>query len=131
MSKRPKLLPKNLLFEYTCPITSAVELLYRYTTDGYYPTHLGDHLNNNRYQVIHKLGWGGQCTVWVIRDAELGRHVAVKISTAEQYPEVTRRQLQTLRLLATRSSTSRNHAGCTRTMELPGLSFVGGPEWYA
>ncbi len=44
------------------------EPLARYRKGGYHPTHLGDMLNNGRYNIVHKLGWGGYATVWLARD---------------------------------------------------------------
>jgi hypothetical protein len=44
------------------------EPLHRYRRGGYHPIHLGDFLNNGRYRILHKLGWGGYSTVWAARD---------------------------------------------------------------
>lgn len=51
---------------YTCDINT--EPLHRYQRGGYHPVHLGDYLNNGRYKILHKLGWGGYSSVWVARD---------------------------------------------------------------
>jgi serine/threonine protein kinase len=37
---------------------------------------------NARYEVVHKLGWGSFCTVWLARDHDKERYVAVKIMSA-------------------------------------------------
>ncbi|KAH8645382.1 kinase-like domain-containing protein [Tricladium varicosporioides] len=61
-----------------------VENLEDYQAGGYHPIHLGDHLGNTgRYHVIHKLGHGGFSTVWLCRDSEEGKYVAVKVLTAD------------------------------------------------
>ncbi|XP_014561916.1 hypothetical protein COCVIDRAFT_33148 [Bipolaris victoriae FI3] len=49
------------------------EPLYRYCKGGYHPVHLGDYLNNERYKILHKSGWGGYSTVWAARDTRVGR----------------------------------------------------------
>lgn len=44
------------------------EPLQRYKPGGYHPTHLGDSLKSGRYQILHKIGWGGYATVWLAKD---------------------------------------------------------------
>jgi serine/threonine-protein kinase SRPK3 len=44
------------------------EPLHRYYKGGYHSVHLGDFLNNGRYRILHKLGWGGYSIVWAVRD---------------------------------------------------------------
>ena len=39
-----------------------------YRPGGYHPVALGDTLKDGRYQIRHKLGYGGYSTVWVARD---------------------------------------------------------------
>ena len=46
----------------------AAEPLDRYRDGGYHPVHLGDFYNGGRYKVLHKLGWGGYATVWLLFD---------------------------------------------------------------
>jgi hypothetical protein len=45
-----------------------VEPIHRYRPGGYHPIHLGDSLKFGRYQILHKLGWGGYATVWLAKD---------------------------------------------------------------
>ncbi|KAG6805667.1 hypothetical protein H0H93_004319, partial [Arthromyces matolae] len=54
------------------------EMLDNYNADRYYPVVCGDVLNS-RYQVIQKMGFGATSTVWLSRDLEERRHVALKI----------------------------------------------------
>ncbi|TKA76118.1 hypothetical protein B0A49_03666 [Cryomyces minteri] len=75
------------------------ESLYRYRPGGYHPVHLGDFLSNGRYEVVHKLGFGGYSTVWLARDHHLKRYVAVKIVVSEV--GVKTRELHVLRVLST------------------------------
>jgi hypothetical protein len=51
---------------YICDIDA--EPLYRYKKGGHHPVHLGDLMHDGRYQIVHKLGWGGWSTVWAARD---------------------------------------------------------------
>ncbi|KAM0415651.1 hypothetical protein ACHAPT_013401 [Fusarium lateritium] len=61
-----------------------VEPLENYHVDGYHPVELGDCLGaSGQYHVLHRLGHGGFSTVWLCRDTQHGRYVAVKIMMAE------------------------------------------------
>ncbi|KAL2066503.1 hypothetical protein VTL71DRAFT_2574 [Oculimacula yallundae] len=48
--------------------------------ERYYPARIGDVLSA-RYQIVGKLGFGNSSTVWLARDLQAHRHVAVKIFT--------------------------------------------------
>ena len=62
--------PSNVLFEE--------ENFLHYRPGGFHPVALGDTLKDGRYQIQHKLGYGGFSTVWVARDH---RHVAALLTT--------------------------------------------------
>lgn len=65
-----------------------LEALESYAEGGYHPVHLGDCLGfDGRYRVIHKLGFGSFSTVWLCRDTEKDRYVALKIATADAAAE--------------------------------------------
>ncbi|KAK4246705.1 kinase-like domain-containing protein [Corynascus novoguineensis] len=57
---------------------------YKYGPGGFCPIELGDRVAN-RFIVLHKLGYGGIVTVWLVRDEELrhGRYVALKVVSAD------------------------------------------------
>ncbi|KAF8543884.1 kinase-like domain-containing protein [Trichophaea hybrida] len=55
----------------------------RYRPGGYQPVHLDDKLNNGRYVVEHKLGYGSYATVWLVHDLHQNRDVALKLLTAD------------------------------------------------
>lgn len=55
-----------------------VESLERYCAGGYHPVRIGDRLHN-RYQIIHKLGFGTYSTAWLSLDEMTKTHVALKI----------------------------------------------------
>ncbi|KAG6003520.1 hypothetical protein E4U21_001920 [Claviceps maximensis] len=59
------------------------EGFFSYDPGGYHPVCLGDTFKDNRYRVIHKLGWGGHATVWLARDTVFKIWVALKIERAE------------------------------------------------
>ncbi|KAH8429360.1 uncharacterized protein LDX57_007024 [Aspergillus melleus] len=55
------------------------EELSRYRPGGYHPVKLGDTFQNGRYEIRHKLGWGGFSTVWLARDKLRDQWVSLKI----------------------------------------------------
>ena len=58
-----------------------VENLDGYCAEWYHPAYINDEFANGRYRVIHKLGYGSYSTVWLGRDQEEQRYVALKIAT--------------------------------------------------
>ena len=69
---------------YLGGLNEDLEDLEFYQLGGYHPIHLGDELGPpGRYRVIHKLGHGGFGTVWLCRDSQASRYVAVKVMTAD------------------------------------------------
>ena len=51
-----------------CNLLHTQENLIKYLPGGYHPVHLGDNFKDGRYQIHHKLGWGGFSTVWLAKD---------------------------------------------------------------
>ncbi|KAK5937051.1 hypothetical protein PMZ80_010591 [Knufia obscura] len=64
-----------------CPGSN--EDLEKYEVGGFHPVNLGDTFKNGRYVVIQKLGFGGFSTVWLARDLQQSRYVALKLTTAQ------------------------------------------------
>lgn len=60
----------------------SVEDVKRYREGEYHPVQLGDEFCDGRYRVVHKLGWGSYSTVWLARDQQANRNVALKIIVA-------------------------------------------------
>ncbi|PWY80089.1 kinase-like protein [Aspergillus eucalypticola CBS 122712] len=77
------------------------EKLSKYRPGGYHPVSLGDTFKDDRYQIHHKLGWGGFSTVWLAYDKEKNQWVSVKIMRA--HTSQGSRGLYNLQLLADRS----------------------------
>lgn len=59
-----------------------VEDIEKYRPGGYHPVNLYDILNG-KYKIVHKLGHGGFATVWLARDLQENRYVALKILIAD------------------------------------------------
>lgn len=55
----------------------------KYKPGGFHPVHLGDTFENGRYRVVHKLSYGGFSTVWLARDEDDKKWVALKIVDAK------------------------------------------------
>lgn len=58
------------------------EYLEQYCAGGYHPVKLGDEFSNHQYRIVHKLGFGSYSTVWLAKDAQSKKHVAIKINAA-------------------------------------------------
>ncbi|KAG7450208.1 kinase-like protein [Guyanagaster necrorhizus] len=77
-----------------------------YNAGGYLPVKLNDTFKNNRYRVIRKLGWGHFSTVWLVKDAHLQRHSALKVvKSAARYAETARDEIKLLSQVASFSPT--------------------------
>ena len=69
-------------------VTAEEEDSEDYCKGGYHPVHVGETFKDGRYVVVRKLGWGHFSTVWLSRDTETGRHVALKVvRSAAHYTE--------------------------------------------
>ena len=59
-----------------------------YRPGGFHPVHIGDRFSTaGRFRVIHKLGRGGLATVWLCRDQDTQKYVALKIIIADESRE--------------------------------------------
>ncbi|KAK6217002.1 protein kinase domain protein [Colletotrichum tabaci] len=59
-----------------------VESLDFYRPGGYHPIEMGVRLRD-RYLVVHKLGFGSYSTLWLARDEQLAKYVAIKVGAAD------------------------------------------------
>ena len=59
-----------------------------YCKGGYHPVYVGEKYKDGKYVIVRKLGWGHFSTVWLSREVESGRHVALKVvRSAAHYTE--------------------------------------------
>lgn len=80
-----------------------------YCKGGYHPVTVGETFKNGKYVVVRKLGWGHFSTVWLSRDVESGRHVALKVvRSAAHYTETA---IDEIKLLQKIVQANPNHPG--------------------
>ncbi|KAJ7224492.1 hypothetical protein GGX14DRAFT_650739 [Mycena pura] len=60
-----------------------VEDLNYYCPGGFHPVHLNDTFKDDRYTVVHKLGYGTYATVWLVKDAYTGKYASLKILASD------------------------------------------------
>ncbi|KAG6253310.1 hypothetical protein E4U24_008321 [Claviceps purpurea] len=63
-------------------LVEGVEDISQYRLGRYHPIHIDDRLNN-RYRVVHKLGYGSFSTVWLALDEKTPKYVAIKVGTTD------------------------------------------------
>ncbi|PPQ86170.1 hypothetical protein CVT24_002445 [Panaeolus cyanescens] len=62
----------------TARLKDQAEPQQRYQKGGYHPVHPGE-IYNDRYRVIHKLGWGISSTIWLVQDTRSQSMAAMKV----------------------------------------------------
>jgi len=62
-------------------LLEGTESAYAYRPGGLHPIDIGDILAD-RYSIVHKLGHGGWSTIWLAKDQQLQKYVAVKLGIA-------------------------------------------------
>ncbi|KAI8337005.1 kinase-like domain-containing protein [Chlamydoabsidia padenii] len=68
-----------------------------YKQGGYHRVVIGDTLQDGRYKIQLKLGWGHFSTVWLAYDSKLERHVAVKIvKSARRFTQGAKEEISLL-----------------------------------
>ncbi|EJD48363.1 kinase-like protein [Auricularia subglabra TFB-10046 SS5] len=100
-----------------------VESLEQYTEGGYHPVRLGDQLGGGRYEILNKLGYGGYSTVWLARDGDLQRLVAVKVTVATPAREDSRE----LEIRQQLTASAANHPWGKHVQELLNTFVESGP----
>jgi len=80
-----------------------------YCKGGYHPVQIGESFKDGKYTVVRKLGWGHFSTVWLSRDNNTGKHVALKVvRSASHYTETA---LDEIKLLNKIVQAKPNHPG--------------------
>ena len=87
-----------------------------YCKGGYHPVNVGETFKDGRYIVTRKLGWGHFSTVWLSRDKETGKHVALKVvRSAAHYTETA---VDEIKLLNKIVQANPNHPGRKHVVSL-------------
>ena len=73
-----------------------------YCPGGYHPVRLNEPYKDGRYITTRKLGWGHFSTVWLARDTQENRHVALKVvRSASHYTETAVDEIKLCQRIAT------------------------------
>ncbi|PWY94241.1 kinase-like protein [Aspergillus sclerotioniger CBS 115572] len=103
------------------------ESFARYQPGGYHPVSLGDTFKDGRYEVHHKLGWGGYSTVWLVRDLERqDQWASLKIMAADRSVESC--ELNNLRRLEKHSQGSLSSKYIVQFLDTSFHQGPNGPE---
>lgn len=98
-------------------LTDEEEKLSDYEPGGYHPVRIGESYGpQNRYVIVRKLGWGHFSTVWLARDTQVNKHVALKVvKSATHYTETA---LDEIKLLQRVVESNPNHPGRRHVVSL-------------
>ncbi|KAF2107937.1 serine/threonine-protein kinase SRPK2 [Lophiotrema nucula] len=87
-----------------------------YCKGGYHPVQVGEQYKDGKYTVVRKLGWGHFSTVWLSRDNNTGKHVALKVvRSAAHYTETA---LDEIKLLKKVVDANKDHPGRKHVVSL-------------
>ncbi|ODQ78494.1 hypothetical protein BABINDRAFT_65165 [Babjeviella inositovora NRRL Y-12698] len=97
-----------------------------YVPGGYHPCFKGETYRDGRYTLLRKLGWGHFSTVWLARDNEKNRHVAMKVvRSARHYTETA---LDEIKLLERSVTSDPHHPGHRHVLDLLDTFYHLGPN---
>ena len=108
---------------YRIPNSTNAEDAELYKIGGLHPIHIGDTLKEDRYRIVHKLGFGSFSTVWLARDTLQQFYVSLKISRAD-----FRTDSQELIILKHLAQCDSQHEGSQYVMKLLDFFVVSGPN---
>ncbi|KAF4967479.1 hypothetical protein FSARC_4974 [Fusarium sarcochroum] len=101
------------------------ELFPDYVASRYYPVRIGEVLRD-RYQIVGKLGFGASSTVWLARDLDGRRHVALKLFMhSKSMGEQLEHELAMYKRISASSTT---HSGRDAVRDLLESFDVTGPD---
>jgi len=106
---------------FRMPAFDDAEDVYRYRPGGHHPVNLGDVIER-RFKIIHKLGNGGFALVWLARDLDQDRYVALKILKSDASTQGTE-EVKILEYL-------KNTAGKDRITNLHETFTIRGPNGF-
>ncbi|CAO2648056.1 Nn.00g089780.m01.CDS01 [Neocucurbitaria sp. VM-36] len=87
-----------------------------YCKGGYHPVQVGEEYKDGKYTIVRKLGWGHFSTVWLSRDNNTGKHVALKVvRSAAHYTETA---LDEIKLLKKVVDANKDHPGRKHVVSL-------------
>ncbi|KAF4453070.1 CMGC SRPK kinase [Fusarium albosuccineum] len=101
------------------------ELFPDYVASRYYPVRIGEVIRD-RYQIVGKLGFGASSTVWLARDLDGRRHVALKLFVHSQ--SMGQQLEQEVTMYKRISAVSAKHPGRSAVRELLDSFDVTGPD---
>ncbi|QRV90422.1 kinase domain protein [Ceratobasidium sp. AG-Ba] len=84
---------------------------------SYYPAWLGQHIQDGKYIIVRKLGWGQYSSVWLAKDREFDRFVSLKILTCEATTALKSKRSDEIELLRKLAATDRSHPGSRHAIE--------------
>jgi len=108
--------------QYRPSVLDNVEEIENYAPGGFHPIHIGDEFED-RYTVVHKLGYGGFSTVWLAKDKLAVRYVALKVIVAN-----IRQNSKELGVLQELAKTPTGHPGKDRVVSLLDNFTIEGPN---
>ncbi|KAL6707078.1 hypothetical protein ACN47E_004830 [Coniothyrium glycines] len=101
------------------------ETLPDYIASRYYPVRIGE-IFRARYQVVGKLGFGATSTVWLARDLDKCRHVALKLFI--ESTSIGSEQDNELNVYKRIENSSQDHPGRSAVRSLLDSFDVDGPD---
>lgn len=98
-----------------------LEDLEDYRVGGFHPIVIGDVLGDGRYEIVHKLGFGGYSTTWLARERVAQRYVALKVPVADRASKSSEADI--LRLLSKPTPAHKGQRFIPRLLD--GFTFDG------
>ncbi|CAE6518844.1 unnamed protein product [Rhizoctonia solani] len=96
---------------------------------GYFPAWLGMQLmEDGRFIIMRKLGWGMYSSVWLAQDVKSERYVAIKILTCEATKAIERQNSDEIAMLQKITKADRSHAGSRHVVEFYETFDMTGPH---
>lgn len=102
------------------------EDLKDYAPGGYHPCYIGETYKNEKYTLVRKLGWGHFSTVWLARDNDMHRHVAMKVVRLARH--YTQTAVDEIKLLDKVTTLEIHHPGHGHVIQLLDTFTHRGPN---